>query len=103
MADSEEINLWPHSPSFALAVMATVLYGLAFLWTTFLIFRHRAWFFLAIAVGAAIEVAGYAMRSYSIKNPTMMVSLSQASCPVSAARLDRKTDHGPPLRRSPSS
>ena len=101
MADSEEINLWPHSPSFALAVMATALYGLAFLWTTFLIFRHRAWFFLAIAVGAAIEVAGYAMRSYSIKNPTMMVS---PPCILpSVSRLDRKTDHGPPPCRSPSS
>ena len=74
MADAQEPNMWPHGPVYPLAILATVLYGLAFLVMTFLVVRHRAWYFSCVAVGAAIEVAGYALRSYSIKNPTSLVS-----------------------------
>jgi len=90
MADTEEVNFWPHGAVFALAALATVLYSLVFLWVTFLIIRHRAWYFLAIAFGAAIEIAGYTTRSYSIKNPTMLVRRqSSRSPPASRPRRPR--------------
>ncbi|KAK4097367.1 RTA1-domain-containing protein [Parathielavia hyrcaniae] len=70
MAD-EPTSIWMYNPSFAVAVLATVLYGLVFLFISYLtLIKYRAWFFTCVVVGAAIEVAGYALRCYSIKNPT---------------------------------
>ncbi|KAK3349348.1 RTA1 like protein-domain-containing protein [Lasiosphaeria hispida] len=60
-----------YTPSFALAVLASILYGLTFLWLFYLtIIKYRAWYFTCVVIGAAIEVAGYALRCVSIKNPT---------------------------------
>jgi ABC-type uncharacterized transport system permease subunit len=75
MADTDEpTTVWMYTPSFALAVIASILYGLVFLWISHLtIIKYRAWFFICIVIGAAIEVAGYALRCFSIKNPTSVV------------------------------
>jgi len=84
MADTGEINVWMYPPSFALAVLATVFYGIIFIWITYLtIIKYRAWFFLCVVVGAVVEVAGYAIRCYSIKNPSEIVS---ASAPPAISR-----------------
>ena len=73
MADEIE-TVWMYTPSFALAVFATVLYGLVFLYSFYLtVIKHRAWFFLCVLVGAAVEVIGYSLRCYSIKAPTAVV------------------------------
>lgn len=73
MAD-DEFNVWMYNPSFALAVLATILYALVFLGITYLtVIKHRAWFFIVVVIGAAIEVVGYALRCYSIKNPSEIV------------------------------
>ena len=73
MAD-EPISIWPYDPSFALTVLATVLYGIVFFTIFYLtIIKYRAWFFTTIAVGAAVEVLGYALRCYSVKQPTQIV------------------------------
>ncbi|KAK4119037.1 RTA1-domain-containing protein [Parathielavia appendiculata] len=70
MADAPS-SVWMYSPSFAVAVLATILYGLVFLAIFYLTFiKYRAWFFTCVVIGAAIEVAGYALRCYSVKNPT---------------------------------
>ncbi|KAM7204932.1 RTA1 like domain containing protein [Naviculisporaceae sp. PSN 640] len=67
----EETSVWQYNPSFALAVLASVLYGLIFLAIFYLtIIRYRSWYFTCVVVGAAVEVAGYALRCYSIKRPT---------------------------------
>jgi hypothetical protein len=73
MADAPE-SVWMYTPSFALAVIASILYGIIFIEITYLtLIKHRAWYFLCVPIGAAIEVAGYALRCYSIKNPTEIV------------------------------
>ncbi|KAK1759565.1 RTA1 like protein-domain-containing protein [Echria macrotheca] len=62
-------SAWMYPPSLALAILATILYGIVFLWLTHqTLIKHRAWFFVCVVLGAAIEVAGYAIRCYSIKN-----------------------------------
>ncbi|KAI9151850.1 RTM1 [Paramyrothecium foliicola] len=66
----EQVIVWMYNPSFPLAVVGCVVYGLIFLaisYTT--IIKYRAWFFLVVVVGAAIEVAAYILRAYSVKNP----------------------------------
>jgi ABC-type uncharacterized transport system permease subunit len=74
MAGSEETVVWLFEPSFPLAVLASILYGLIFLALFYLtVIKYRAWYFTCVVVGAAIEVVGYAMRSYSAKFQTMLV------------------------------
>ncbi|KAK4118111.1 RTA1-domain-containing protein [Parathielavia appendiculata] len=72
MAD-EPTSLWMYNPSFPLAVLATVIYGLVFFAIFYLtVIKHRAWFFLCVVIGAAIEVVGYGLRCYSVKKPTLV-------------------------------
>ncbi|KAK3299541.1 RTA1 like protein-domain-containing protein [Chaetomium fimeti] len=72
MAD-EQSSIWPYDPSFPVTILATVLYGLVFLAIFYLtVIKYRAWFFTAVVVGAAVEVLGYALRCYSIKQPTQV-------------------------------
>lgn len=73
MAEAPD-TVWMYTPSFPLAVLASVLYGLVFIWIFYLtVIKYRAWYFTCVVIGAAIEVAGYAMRCYSIKNPSQIV------------------------------
>jgi len=88
MADEADV-VWMYTPSFALAVLASVLYGLVFLYTFYLtVIRYRAWFFLCALVGAGVEVAGYALRCYSIKVPTEVV----ISSPLPHAHASSQTN-----------
>jgi uncharacterized membrane protein (UPF0136 family) len=73
MADDGTPYLWQYNPSFPLAVLFTVIYGLSFFWITYLIVRNRAWYFITVSVGALIEIAGYAQRCQSVKNPYDLV------------------------------
>ncbi|KAL0941736.1 RTA1 domain containing protein (7-aminocholesterol resistance protein) [Colletotrichum truncatum] len=69
---SDEI-VWQYTPFFPLAVIASILYGIIFLHLFYLtVIRYRAWFFLAVVVGAAVEVAAYSVRCYSVKNQTQV-------------------------------
>ncbi|KAL2127526.1 hypothetical protein VTI74DRAFT_10583 [Chaetomium olivicolor] len=70
MAD-EASSIWMYNPSFPLAVLATVLYGIVFIGIFYLtVIKYHAWFFTCVVIGAVIEVVGYGLRCYSIKNPT---------------------------------
>ena len=70
MADDDAV-VWMYTPSFALAVLASILYGIVFFCISYLtVIKYRAWYFTCVVVGAAVEVTGYAMRCYSVKNPT---------------------------------
>ncbi|KAF4464614.1 RTM1 [Fusarium albosuccineum] len=67
MADQESI--WMYSPSFALAVIGTIVYSLIFIVMSYLtLIKYRAWFFLVVVIGSAIEVGAYIIRTYSTKN-----------------------------------
>lgn len=76
MAESDESQIiWPYNPSFALAVLATILYGLSFLWIAWLtLIKYRSWYFSCVVVGALLEVVGYALRIYSTRAQTEIVS-----------------------------
>ncbi|KAI8723884.1 hypothetical protein NCS52_00245200 [Fusarium sp. LHS14.1] len=67
MADKESI--WMYNPSFALAIIGTVVYSIIFLVISYLtLIKYRAWFFIVVVIGSAIEVAAYTLRAYSAKN-----------------------------------
>jgi len=77
----EEEPVWQYPPSFALAVLALVIYSIIFLWIFFTtVIKYRAWFFTTVVIGTAIEVGGYAARSYSAKNQTNLVSNELWTC-----------------------
>ncbi|EEU40456.1 uncharacterized protein NECHADRAFT_66702 [Fusarium vanettenii 77-13-4] len=67
MADKESI--WMYNPSFALAIIGTIVYSIIFLVISYLtLIKYRAWFFIVVVIGSAIEVAAYVLRAYSAKN-----------------------------------
>ncbi|RTE82339.1 hypothetical protein BHE90_003180 [Fusarium euwallaceae] len=67
MADKESI--WMYNPSFALAIIGTIVYSIIFFVISYLtLIKYRAWFFIVVVIGSAIEVAAYILRAYSAKN-----------------------------------
>ncbi|KAF9775577.1 hypothetical protein IL306_006318 [Fusarium sp. DS 682] len=67
MADQESI--WMYDPSFPLAVVGAVVYSLIFLVIAYLtLIKYRAWYFIVVVIGSAIEVAAYNLRIHSIQN-----------------------------------
>ncbi|OBS19600.1 hypothetical protein FPOA_11325 [Fusarium poae] len=66
---TDEQSIWMYDPSLPLAVIATVIYGIIFLVLAYqTLIKYRAWFFIVVVVGSAIEVAAYNLRIYSIQN-----------------------------------
>jgi hypothetical protein len=80
---SDPNSIWLYNPSFALAIVAAILYFMpayAQLYLTVLQRngrRHR--YFLCPLVGATMEVAGYAVRAVSTKKQANIVRLSYIS------------------------
>ncbi|KAK4220027.1 RTA1 like protein-domain-containing protein [Rhypophila decipiens] len=69
----EDQSVWQYNPSLALAILASILYGIIFLvifYQTFI--KYRSWYFTCVVVGAGVEVAGYALRCHSIRNPSQV-------------------------------
>ncbi|KAF6523822.1 hypothetical protein HZS61_012321 [Fusarium oxysporum f. sp. conglutinans] len=67
MQDQESI--WMYDPSFPLAVVGTVVYGIIFLAIAYLtLIKYRAWYFIVVVIGSAIEVAAYSLRIHSVQN-----------------------------------
>lgn len=63
-----------YNPSFALAIIGTIIYGLIFITISYLtLIKYRAWYFIVVVIGAAVEVAAYSLRSYSTQNKTELV------------------------------
>jgi hypothetical protein len=57
-------------PSFALGVLAVILFTIALAAHTYLLFRHRTWYFSTVVVGTVMEVIGYIFRILASKiNP----------------------------------
>jgi hypothetical protein len=69
-------SIWPYSPSFPLAVLATLLFGLSCIALSYLtLIKHRAWFFICVVIGAAVETVGYALRAASAKQQSQLVRI----------------------------
>ncbi|KAH7261249.1 RTA1 like protein-domain-containing protein [Fusarium redolens] len=67
MGDQESI--WMYDPSFPLAVVGAVVYGIIFLVIAYLtLIKYRAWYFIVVVIGSAIEVAAYNLRIHSVQN-----------------------------------
>jgi hypothetical protein len=72
MADD---SVWTYDPSFALAVVAALIYlvpATLLTWQTAV--KYRSWFFLCVLVGAILEVGGYITRAVSTKRVSEIVS-----------------------------
>ncbi|KAF2095497.1 parasitic phase-specific protein PSP-1 [Rhizodiscina lignyota] len=61
------IIIYGYVPSFALCIIAVVLFVLAFLVHAGQIAKYRTWYFIPLVVGLGFEVVGYVSRSLSAK------------------------------------
>ena len=55
-------------PSIVLCILGVVLFAIALVGHSFLLFRHRTWYFSTIVVGTLLEIVGYIARTLSSKS-----------------------------------
>ncbi|TQN69500.1 Sphingoid long-chain base transporter RSB1 [Colletotrichum shisoi] len=68
------VIIYGYTPSFALAVLADVLFFLVLLVHTRQVVRHRSWYFVTVPVGLLFEIVGYVARSLSARaNPYSLI------------------------------
>jgi len=60
-------KFYHYDPSFAAAILFTILFGLTSIWHLFLIYTHRTWYFIPMLIGGIFEIVGYAARAISNK------------------------------------
>ncbi|KAF4629230.1 hypothetical protein G7Y89_g8919 [Cudoniella acicularis] len=66
----ETNSIWVYNPNFALAIIFAVLYLIPMVVQGYqTVVKYKASYFVVVLVGAALEVAGYAARAVSIKQP----------------------------------
>ncbi|ETN37563.1 uncharacterized protein HMPREF1541_07185 [Cyphellophora europaea CBS 101466] len=64
------IIIFGYVPSFALGVLAAILFAIALGFHLWLLFRHRTWYFSTVVVGTLMEIVGYVFRILASKrNP----------------------------------
>ncbi|XXG96477.1 hypothetical protein Hte_002760 [Hypoxylon texense] len=64
------VSFYRYDPSKAVAVVSCVLFGLTFIWSTFMTIRKRAWVWIVQLIAILMEVIGYADRIKSAGDPT---------------------------------
>lgn len=69
MSDVEDCSIYFYKPSLAAAILFTVLYAIPTVFTLHRINNSRTWYFLPVVFGGVLEVAGYAIRLGSMKQP----------------------------------
>lgn len=85
--EPKEESVWIYDPSFPLAIVGCIIYGLIFLIITYLTFiKYRAWYFSVVVVGGAVELLGYASRVYSTKHQTELVRPASGTCSINQKR-----------------
>ncbi|KAJ5974491.1 ZIP metal ion transporter [Penicillium waksmanii] len=65
-----EESHYSYDPSLVVAIVAAVLYGIAFLLTLIQWVRYKSWVWLTMVVAAAMEAIGYIARCISTQNVT---------------------------------
>ncbi|KAK4160048.1 RTA1 like protein-domain-containing protein [Cladorrhinum sp. PSN259] len=66
-------SVWPYEPVFAPCIVFTAIYALLLLWISYLTFiRYRTFYFTVMPLGTSVEVLGYALRCYAVKNQTQL-------------------------------
>ncbi|QKX62190.1 uncharacterized protein TRUGW13939_09349 [Talaromyces rugulosus] len=63
-----KVSFYDYDPSLAAAAIFAALYGVCFIWTTYLWLKHRAWVCLIMVVASAMESVGYIARCISTQN-----------------------------------
>ncbi|OOQ88102.1 RTA1 domain protein [Penicillium brasilianum] len=63
-------SFYHYNPSLAVAIVAAVLYGIAFILTFVQWIRYRSWVWAVMVVAAAMEAVGYIGRCISTQNVT---------------------------------
>jgi hypothetical protein len=68
------VIIYGYTPSFALALLATILFSLYFLVHLYQVIRHRAAYFSTFPIGLGFEIIGYIARCLSAKvNPYNLI------------------------------
>ncbi|KAL2266676.1 hypothetical protein VTJ83DRAFT_6028 [Remersonia thermophila] len=68
------VIIYGYTPSFALALVATILFSLYFIVHLFQVVRHRTLYFVTFPIGLAFEIVGYIARCLSAKvNPYNLI------------------------------
>lgn len=73
MARDDSDSIWLYNPSFALAILGTVLYALPTAVQVFQTVSYRTWYFIPVAIGGVLELVGYIFRVYAVRNQTLIV------------------------------
>ncbi|KAJ5912110.1 RTA1 like protein-domain-containing protein [Penicillium subrubescens] len=64
------VSFYRYDPSLAVAIVAAVLYGIAFILTCVQWIRYKSWVWVVMVVAAAMEAVGYIGRCISTQNVT---------------------------------
>ena len=102
-------HIWLYNPSFVLAILAAVFYFIpAVIQLYQTLIKYKSYYFIALFIGAILEVVGYAVRAVSIKNPTSIVRALQplarflTSSQSEEARAYHENSHPTPSKQSSS-
>ncbi|KAI0841673.1 RTA1-domain-containing protein [Hypoxylon sp. FL0890] len=71
-SQDQDASFYDYDPSQAVAAVCAALFGVAFIWSTFMTFRKRAWVWTVQLLAILMEVVGYADRVASAANPSDM-------------------------------
>ncbi len=50
-----EVNPWSYAPSSAAALIFLILFAVATVWHTVIVFRRRVWYFIVLVIGGCRE------------------------------------------------
>ncbi|KAJ5805225.1 ZIP metal ion transporter, partial [Penicillium riverlandense] len=67
---THDASYYRYNPSLAVAIVAAVLYGIAFILTLVQWVRYRAWVWVVMVIASAMEAVGYISRCISVENVT---------------------------------
>ncbi|KAJ5666397.1 RTA1 like protein-domain-containing protein [Penicillium maclennaniae] len=70
IAGGGNVSYYGYNPSLAVAIVAAVLYGLAFILTFIQCFRYKSWVWMVMVTASAMEAVGYIARCVSTQNVT---------------------------------
>ncbi|KAI1772494.1 RTA1-domain-containing protein [Hypoxylon cercidicola] len=81
------VSFYRYDPSEVLAVVSCVLFGVTFLWSTFMTIRRRAWIWIVQLIAIFMEVLGYAVCIKSAEDPTNLTLYAIQFCVIMLAPI----------------
>ncbi|KAI1144610.1 RTA1-domain-containing protein [Hypoxylon sp. FL0543] len=71
-SQDQDLSFYDYNPSKAVAGVCAALFGITFIWSTFMTFRKRAWVWTVQLLAILMEIVGYADRIASAAKPSDM-------------------------------